>query len=187
MKIIKIDHCMFPFYNNIKILSEINKYYDKRNYTSNIEKQTSLYRGTYLYTKKYYIEHLSTIKGQYNWTNSLCIVLDKKYWKYYKNPDSVNEHFLRPKFGCGYFLVDPKSPYTNWRKNLKVNKINKNNFTILISKKLEKELMNLGGCKWKIPNYIKTDKRLCHFYDIVIMNNTEIIAPLFQSNIPLIE
>lgn len=187
MKTIKIDHCMFPFYNNNKILSEISKHYKQQNYTSYIEKQKPLFKGIYLYTKRYYIEHLSTIKGEYNWTNALCIELDKKYWKYWKSPDIINEHFLTPKYGCGYFFVDPKSPYTKWRKTLKPNKINKHNFTIFISKKLEKELINLGGYKWKLPNYIKTNKKLCQPYDIVIMDNNEIVAPLFQSNIPIIE
>ena len=183
MKTIKIDHCMFPFYNNNKILSEISRHYDRMGYVSHIENQKSRFKGIYLYTKKYYIEHLSTIKGEYNWTNALCVVLDKKYWKYYDNPDMVNEHFLIPKYGCGYFIVDPKSPYTNWRKT-PVNE--RYDFTVFISKKLEKELINLGGCKWILPSYIQSTRKLCQPYDIIIMDDTDVIAPLFQSNIPTI-
>lgn len=176
---------MFPFYNNNKLLNEIKKYYDKLEYISYIEPQKTTFKGLYLMTNRFYIEHLSTIKGEHNWTNALCIVLDKKYWKYFKNPDIVNKHFLTPKFGCGYFLVDPKSPYVNWKKTIAKNKFNTNNLTILISKKLEKELTNLAGYKWKLPDYIKTDKRLCQLYDILIMDNSKIIAPLFHSNIPI--
>ena len=134
-------------------------------------------------TKKFYIEHLSTIKGEHNWTNALCIILDKKYWNNFKNPDIIDDHFLTPKFGCGYFLVDPKSPYINWKKQTPKNEFNINDLTILISKKLEKNLKNLAGCKWELPNYIQSDKRLCQLYDILIIDNNKIIAPLFHSNI----
>ena len=122
--ILKIDHVMFPFYNNNKLLNEIKKHYDNLGYASYIEPPKKTFKGLYLLTKKFYVEHLSTIKGEHNWTNALCIVLDKKYWGYFKNPDIKNEHFLTPKFGCGYFIVDPKSPCVNWKTtNSKKKKI----------------------------------------------------------------
>ena len=183
--ILKIDHVMFPFYNNNKLLNEIKKHYDNLGYASYIEPKKKTFKGLYLLTKRFYVEHLSTIKGEHNWTNALCIVLDKKYWGYFKNPDMINEHFLIPKFRCGYFLVDPKSPYVNWKKTTPKNKFNINNLTILISKKLENKLKHLAGYEWELPNYIQTDKRLCQLYDILITANDRVIAPLFHSNIPI--
>ena len=183
--ILKIDHVMFPFYNNNKLLNEIKKHYDNLGYASYMEPQNKEFKGLYFFTKRFYVEHLSTIKGEHNWTNALCIVLDKKYWGYFKNPDMKNEHFLTPKFGCGYFIVDPKSPYVkNWKIKYS-KKLNRENLNIIISKKLENKLKHLAGHEWELPNYIKTDKRLCQLYDILITANNIVIAPLFHSNIPI--
>ena len=96
-----------------------------------------------------------------------------------------NEHFLTPKFGCGYFIVDPKSPYVKNLKTKYSKKLNRENLNIIISKKLENKLKHLAGHEWELPNYIKTDKRLCQLYDILITANNIVIAPLFHSNIPI--
>ena len=129
--ILEIDHIMFPVYNNNDFLDEVALEYNKnKNYVYDIGEQTSMYKGIYLYSKNFYIEHLSTIKGQYYWSNSLAILLDKKYWSYYKNPDLIDENFMTPKFGCGYFFVNPKYKHIN--KN--ISKSTYDNFTIYISK-----------------------------------------------------
>ena len=184
MNYIQLDHIMFPVYNNDKILDEIKNEWKKKykNYKITVEKKTS-FKAIYLKMKKYYIEYLSTIKGEHNWTNALCVKLDKKYWSYYKKPDQIDKHFMIPKFGCGFFIVDPKSPYTKWCKA----EFRESNFEILISKKLKKELINLGGLKWKLPKNIKTNKNLCQSYDILVVdkvNEDNIVAPLFQANQP---
>jgi hypothetical protein len=105
-KVLEIDHVMFPIYNNNNFLNEVaNEYKKNKKYMYLIGKQQPSYKGIYLHSKNFYIEHLSTVKGEYYWSNSLAILLDKKYWSYYKKPDSISEHFMTPKFGCGYFLL----------------------------------------------------------------------------------
>jgi len=171
---------MFPIYNNNEFLKEVATEYKKnKNYDYKLGKQNPTYKGIYLLGKSFYIEHLSTVKGQYYWTNSLAIILDKKYWSFYKKPDSMSEHFLIPKFGCGYFLVNPDYPATND----KINKTNYDNFAIYISEELKQKIKTIGGLKWKLPKYIKTSKALKQLYDIIVMDNNIMIGPLFQSNV----
>ena len=56
------------------------------------------------------------------------------------------------------------------------------------SKKLYGDLQKLCGMNWKLPKYIKQHKSLLHTYDIIIVDDsrTEMIAPLFQTNLPLL-
>jgi len=179
--ILKIDHVMFPVYNNNNFLEEVaNEYKKNDKYVYNIGNQEKLYKGIYLYGKSFYVEHLSTIKGETYWSNSLAIILDKKYWSYYKNPDMIDDNFMIPKFGCGYFFVNPNYPYTNDKKN----KSDYDNFIIYISNELEYELKNIGGISWTLPKYIKVDNNLKHKYDIVVKDDDVIIGSLFQSNFP---
>ena len=104
-KILDVDHVMFPVYNNNKFLEEVaNEYKTNEKYIYSIGKQQQSYKGIYLYSKNFYIEHLSTIKGEYYWSNSIAIILDKKYWSYYKNPVILDDNFMRPTFGSGYFF-----------------------------------------------------------------------------------
>ena len=178
-KILDIDHVMFPVYNNNDFLKEVaNEYNKNKKYVYSIGKQTPGYKGIYLYSKNFYIEHLSTIKGEYYWTNSLAIILDKKYWSYYKNPAIINDNFMTPKFGCGYFFVNPEFNSTN----KKISKSDYDNFTIYISKNLKNKLSNIAGLKWKLPNYIKSNDKLCQPYDIIVKDKDVIIGPLFQTN-----
>jgi len=65
---------------------------------------------------------------------------------------------LIPKFGCGYFLVNPDE--------------------------LKQEIKTIGGLKWKFPKYIKTSKALKQVYDILVMDNNTMVGPLFQANVP---
>lgn len=178
-KILDVDHVMFPVYNNNNFLDEVaNEYKKNKKYIYSIGKQEPSYKGIYLYSKNFYIEHLSTIKGEYYWSNSIAIILDKKYWSYYKNPVILDDNFMRPTFGSGYFFVNPEYKFTN-KKNLKSNY---DNFTIYISKNLKKELTNIAGLKWKLPKYIKTNDKLCQQYDIIIKDRDVVIGPLFQTN-----
>lgn len=179
INLIEVDHVMFPVYNNNKFLEEVaNEYKTNEKYIYSIGKQQPSYKGIYLYSKNFYVEHLSTVKGEYYWTNSLAIILDKKYWAYYKNPVILNNDFMTPKFGCGYFFVNPEYNFTN----KKITKSKYDNFTIYISKNLKNSLTNIAGLKWKLPNYIKTHNKLCQPYDIIVKDKNTIIGPLFQTN-----
>jgi hypothetical protein len=179
-----IDHVMFPIYNNNNFLLEVAKEYKKEKIKFNVGKQNKLYKGIYLFCGDFYIEHLSTTKHNYYWTNALCIQCDKKYWKYYKNPDSQSEDFMTPKFGCGFFLVSPTSDYVKWRQR---NRISCGNMIIYVSKKLYDSVKNLCGLMWNIPKYVKVHKLLLQPYDIVVMDKLNRIAPLFQTNSQIIE
>lgn len=90
-----VDHVMFPVYNNNGYLDEVEKEL-KKYYKSNLNKgsQNKLYKGIYLHCDQFYIEHLSNTRGNYYWSNAICIQCDKKYWKYYKNPDSISDDFM---------------------------------------------------------------------------------------------
>lgn len=183
-KILKIDHIMFPIYNNNNLLDEIKEEWKKnKNYIIKEGKQNPTFKGIYLQGKDFYIEHLSTTKSNYYWTNSLAIILDKKYWSYYKNPVLIDDNFMTPEFGCGYFFVNPEYKFTHQN----INESNYNNFTILISKNLKKELEKIAGIKWTLPKYMKTDKRLCQKYDIFVMDGNKMVSPLFQANQQYIE
>jgi hypothetical protein len=178
-RVLDIDHVMFPIYNNNKFLNEVASEYSKnKEYKYSIGPQEHSYKGIYLYSKNFYVEHLSTVKSEYYWSNSLAIILDKKYWSYYKNPVIINDNFMTPKFGCGYFFVNPEYKFTN-KKKLKSSY---DNFTIYISKKLKKELTKIAGLKWLLPYYLKSNSKLCQPYDIIVKDNNKIIGPLFQTN-----
>lgn len=171
---------MFPIYNNNKILNEIALYYkNNENYKFSLGPQELKYKGIYLKSKYFYIEHLSTKKNEYYWSNSLCIVLNKKYWSYYNKPDFIDDNFLIPKFGCGYFLVD-----SNYKNLHKKNNNYYDEFIIFISKKLYNEINNIANLKWILPKYIQINNKLKHNYDIVVKDADKIVGPLFSSNFP---
>lgn len=67
---------------------------------------------------------------------------------------------MTPKFGCGYFFVNPE----------------------YISKKLKKELTKIARLKWSLPYYLKSNSKLYQPYDIIVKDNNKIIGPLFQTN-----
>jgi hypothetical protein len=173
---------MFPIYYNPYFLTIVKKYWNTFN--SKISSQKD---RIFLYKYSSYIEHISISNklpdNEQYWSNALCIELDKKYWKFFKNPFIINDNFLTPKAGCGYFLMDPNYKYSN----KKINKSNNNNFIIYISKKLYDELQHLVGLNWKIPSFIKIHKELLHNYDIIIVDDkNKIIAPYLSCNISLI-
>lgn len=179
-----IDHVMFPIYNNNDLLTEIEAEWKKNNnYLVTIGEQNQLFKGIYLDSKNFYIEQLSTTKGNAYWSNAIAIVLDKKYWDYVDKPDEISEHFMTPKYGCGYFIVDPNYQFTHQ----KINKSDYDNFTIHVSKELAEALTNLAGMQWVLPEYIKVSDVLCQAYDIIVTDNNKHIAPLFQANTPLLD
>jgi len=58
-KILDIDHVMFPVYNNNNFLDEVaNEYKTNKKYIYSIGKQQQSYKGIYLYSKNFYIEHI---------------------------------------------------------------------------------------------------------------------------------
>lgn len=183
-----IDHVMFPVYHNLTFLQDVKKYWDKLKGGSLYSKKMS--DRIFILRKHFYIEHISVSNklphSEQYWSNSICVEMDTKYWKYYKNPLIKDDNFLTPYAGCGYFLINPNSIYSH--KNNKQTLSNIDGSTILISKKLKKTLKNLCGNKWNIPNFIKTDVHLLHNYDIVVIDkNKKLIAPYLQSNFPLLD
>lgn len=186
MKLI-IDHVMFPVYDNNKFLKKVYKEWKKnKKYDISIGKQNDRFRGIYLFSTNFYIEHLSTTINNPYWNNALCIVVDKKYWKYYKHPDEISDDYLIPKYGCGYFLIDPQSKFRYKHGNKNIGS-QYDNFTILISKKLEISIKKICGLDLQLPKYIKTCNNFTQHYDIAVIDNNIRIAPLFQSNTPNIE
>lgn len=85
-----------------------------------------------------------------------------------------------PKYGCGYFIVNPKYDHTH----VKINKSDYDNFTIYISRELKHKLKNLIGLRWKLPNYVKVNNKLYYAYDMFVMDDKTVVAPLFQMNLP---
>lgn len=177
--ILSVDHVMFPVYHNPDFLNFTKKYW--KIFSNNITSQNhNTFFGVYLFGKDFYVEHLSVNKKlpapQQYWSNSLCIALDTKYWHRFKKPFFKSEQYLTPYVGCGYFLINPKYQHKK-KSSVKLK--------ILISKSLKKEIEMLT--KMKLPSYIKTHKLLLHNYDIVVTSNkNKLVAPLLQSNFPLV-
>lgn len=179
--ILQINHVMFPIYNNNNFLLEVEEEYkDNKKYIYDISEQSPLCKGIYLYGKSFYIEHLSTIKGEIYWNNALGIILNKNYWSHYVKPEFINEYFLIPKYSCGYFFISPDYPFINSNKI----KSDYDNFIIYISRNLARTLIFVGGGDWTLPRFIKINEELKHPYDIVVKDNKNIVGPLFQSNLP---
>jgi hypothetical protein len=180
-KRLKIDHIMFPVYNNNNFLEHVYKTWIKVNKQCNIGEQNSMYKGVYYPTNNFYVEHLSTTQGEKYWSNSIYVILKTKYWSYFINPDSISEYFLIPKFGCGYHIISPNYPHLN-----RLSKSNDEQLKVHISKALMVEIENLCGFKWEVPNFIRVNDKLLHNYDIAVINSDDrLIAPLFQSNFAL--
>lgn len=180
-----IDHIMFPVYNNDSFLDEIKIIWEEKGFGKVTREDYEQYSGVYLSTKNFYVEYLSTNKGDGWWRNKICIVLDKKYWDFYETPMLRDEHFLVPNYFSGYFIVSPDYPKLNSKDS---SDIDFDGLTIYISEKLAEKLKCAAGKNWTLPSFVKIHKELVHENDIVVVENgkEEYIAPYLQSNIPWI-
>ncbi len=178
-----IDHVMFPVYFNDSFIELVETSWKQKN-VSRVFKETKNrnFNAVYFQSNSFYVEYLSTVKSQPYWSNSVYVIVPKKYWGYYKKPALLNDYFLIPEFGSGYQLVSPDYPYLN-------NKISKDiaydGFTLLISKKLEKKLRNIAGQNWSLPKNgkIKVHDKLIHVHDMAVINEkSQLIAPILQTN-----
>lgn len=180
---LKIDHVMFPIYANNSFLEIIEAEWKER--TSGkvySQPQNDFFKGVYLRAKSFYVEYLSNVESQPYWSNAIYVVVPTKYWSYYKNPAMRTEHFLVPYFGSGFQLVSPDYPNLNEKTS---DEETYDGLTILISSALEKELLNIGGQKWILPQSgkIEVHKGLVHPHDIVVINEkSKLVAPLYEAN-----
>lgn len=185
---LQIDHVMFPVYHNDAFLDEVREIWKGHNKVDIVEGgEEGEYKGVYFRSKRFYVEHLSTSKGNTYWSNNVYVIVSKEHWGRIKNPAKVFEHILIPSFACGYQLVSPEFPYLNSKISQGVTY---DGFTLLISAKLEKDLLNLCGLKWKWPTSlkVKVHEGLLHPYDMAVIDEgNTLIAPLYQSNFGLKE
>lgn len=182
-----LDHVMFVTYHNNTLLEEVHESWKKHQTgKTHIAPQQTDYRGVYYQSKSFYVEQLSTISGEYYWSNCVYVVLPQKYWGFYDKPAMVTRDMLIPSYGCGYQIVSPDFPTLN----AKISKdVTYDGFTILVSPTLEASLKTMAGQKWKLPaGKIKVHEKLLHPYDIAVVNEkNKLIGPLFQSNFALKE
>lgn len=178
---LKIDHVMFPVYFNDAMLEHVEAewdYYGK----GKVFKQPSngTYTGVYIAGKSFYVEYLSSVDTEPYWSTALYVVMPTEYWDAYEEPVMRNDHFLIPWFGSGYQLISPEYPHTH-DKTSKDQEYD--GMTILISKALEQELLNIGGKKWTLPKHVRVHDGLYHMHDIAVINeNSKLVAPLFEAN-----
>ncbi len=178
-----VDHVMFPLYFNNQFLDIAVESWKELNVGKVVAgKQNSAYKGVYLHSKSFYVEHISNVKEQPYWSNAIYFVVPKKYWGFYQQPALVSEYFLVPEFGCGYQLVSPEFPHLN--SNVSAD-VDYDGLKILISQTLETEITNIAGKSWALPSNgkIRVHKGLKHVHDIVVINEkNKTIAPLLQPN-----
>ena len=178
---LKIDHVMFPVYYNDAMLEHIEDDWKNRDsgkvYT---QPHNGTYTGVYLPSKSFYVEYLSSIETEPYWSTAIYVVVPNEYWDAYKDPAMRNDHFLIPWFGSGYQLVSPDFPHTNDKVS---SGEDYDGLTILISKALKQELLNIGGKKWTLPKNVRVQDGLYHLHDIAVIDeNSKIVAPLYEAN-----
>jgi len=175
-----VDHVMYPVYNNDAFLDEMMEIWKAKKVGKVKRDDYDAYSGVFFETKSMYVEYLSTNKGDGWWRNRICIVLDKKYWDYYKEQFMRDEFFLTPEITSGFFLVSPEYNSLNSKIN---SQIEYDGFTIYISDVLKEKLENICGMKWILPEFIKTNSNLVHETDIIVVDEKgNYIAPYLQSN-----
>lgn len=178
-----VDHVMFPLYFNnqfLELAEEVWK--DLQVGKVTVGEQNPAFKGVYLHSKSFYVEHISNVKSQPYWSNAVYLVVPKEYWGFYTEPALLTDHFLTPRFGCGYQLVSPDFPYLNSKVSADVDY---DGLEILISPTLAAEISNIGGKQWTLPKNgkIRVHEGLKHAHDIVVINeNGKTIAPLLQPN-----
>ena len=100
-----IDHVMFPVYYNNPFLELVEDIWKERKLGKVFTgPQNASFKAVYLRSKGFYVEYLSNTKSEPYWSNAVCVVVPKKHWGYYNAPALLTEHFLTPKFGCGFGL-----------------------------------------------------------------------------------
>ena len=174
---------MFPIYLNNPFLDIVEKIWtEQRSGKVFNQPQNAAFKGVYLQSKSFYVEYLSNVKDQPYWSNAVYVVVPQKHWGYYDKPALLDEHFLLPKFGCGYTLVSPDFPYLN---SLSAREQHYDGLTLLISEALKLELLSIAGLQWRLPDSgkVRVHKNLIHVHDMAVVNEkSQLVAPLLQPN-----
>ena len=178
-----VDHVMFPVYYNNPFLDLVEDIWRERKLGRVFSgPQNSSFKGVYLQSKSFYVEYLSNTKSEPYWSNAVYVVVPKKYWGYYTAPALLSEHFLVPKFGCGYSIISPDYPHLT---KVIARDESYDGLAVLISKALEKELLQLAGQQWVLPESrkIRVHDSLTHVHDIAVIDEkSRLVAPLLQAN-----
>jgi hypothetical protein len=177
---LQIDHIMFPVYFNNAFLDIVEQTW-KGKATGRVfsQPQNAVFKAVYLQGKSFYVEHLSTVESEPYWSNTLYIVVPKEFWSYYATPALRSEHFLMPRFGCGYSLVSPEFPHLH----SSLPEQSYDGLSILISSALEAELKTLAGRAWSLPPNVRVHNGLHHAHDMVVVDGeSKVVAPLYQAN-----
>lgn len=177
---LQIDHIMFPVYFNNAFLGVVEETWKaKASGRVFAQAQNAVFKAVYLQSKSFYVEHLSTVESEPYWSNTLYVVVSKESWSHYAEPALRSEHFLVPRFGCGYSLVSPEFPHLH----SSLPEQSYDGLSILISSALEAELKTLGGRAWDLPPHVRVHKGLHHAHDMVVLDgNSKVVAPLYQAN-----
>lgn len=178
-----IDHVMIPVYFNNALLEFVEHDWANRNSGKVFtQPQNDNFKGLYFYSKSFYVEYLSTVETEIYWSSAIYLVVPNEYWDAYKEPALRTDHFLIPAFGSGYQLVSPSFAHLN---SIVSKDESYDGLTILISKALEHELLNIGGKQWVLPKSgkIRVHDGLHHLHDIAVIDeHKKIVAPLFEAN-----
>jgi hypothetical protein len=180
---LQLDHVMFPVYFNNPFLNIVEKLWKEQSSGRVVQMpQYPAFKHVLHFSKSFYVEVLSTVQSEPYWSNAVYLVVPKQYWRFYKSPALVTEHFLIPQFGAGFQLVSPDFPHLN---SVEARGESYDGFTLLISKALEESLLNIGGQKWVLPGNgkIRVHEKLLHAHEITVINEkNKIVAPLLQPN-----
>ncbi len=179
---LEVDHISFPVYNNLAFLDEVEgSWREHGSGRVQMGPQGPQYTGVFYLTKNFYVEHLSTAKNDGYWSNTIYVVVDKKHWDHYENPDSRNENWLKPRMHGGFAVFGPDSLPVQWSRQQPT--IPYAGLKLMISSALEDQLKNVCGLKWELPPYLEVDERFLHPYDMAVINeDRRLIAPLHQCN-----
>lgn len=178
-----IDHVMFPVYLNNALLERVEPNWKERNAGKVFtQPQNRSFKGLYMSSKSFYVEYLSTVETEPYWSAAIYVIVPNEYWDAYESPALKTDHFLIPSFGSGYQLLSPSFPHLNSEVSKEESY---DGLTILISKALEQELLNIGGKKWRLPanGKVRVHEGLHHLHDIAVIDeNEKIVAPLLEAN-----
>jgi hypothetical protein len=178
-----VDHVMFPIYFNNPFLGLVEEIWrDRKVGRVFSQPQNPSFKGLYLRSKSFYLEYASNTKNEPYWSNAVYVVVPKKYWNFYEEPVLRTEHFLLPKFGGGYSIVSPEYPHLN---SSAAQNETYDGLTLLISKALEDELLQVAGQKWTLPRSgkVRVHDGLKHLTDIAVIDEqSKLVAPLLEAN-----
>ncbi len=177
---LQVDHIMFPVYFNNAFLAFVEENWKLKGVGRVFsEPQNDAFKGVYLQGRSFYVEYLSTVESEPYWSNALCVVVPRELWRYYAKPDLQSEHFLVPKFGCGFSLVSPESPHLH----TSLPEQTYDGLSIRISATLESELKTLAGQSWTLPPQVRVHGGLHHAHDMLVLDaQSRVVAPLYQAN-----